>query len=86
MQCCCRLHAGLQGPKERWPLIHQSWFHGKVERIEAEALLENDGDFLVRESKKKEGQYVLTALVGKQPQHLVLVDSQGKVRGSGWWG
>lgn len=69
----------MQGPKERWPLIHQSWFHGKVERIEAEALLEKDGDFLVRESKTKEGHYVLTALVGKQPQHLVLVDPHGKV-------
>ena len=55
-----------------------------MERIEAAALLEKDGDFLVRESKKKEGSYVLTAFVGKQVQHLVLVDAEGKVCVSAW--
>ena len=51
-----------------------------MERIEAEAMLEKNGDFLVRESKKKQGQYVLTALAVDKPQHLLLVDSAGKVR------
>ena len=70
---------GQSGPKEKWPLIHQPWFHGKMERIEAEAMLEKNGDFLVRESSKKPGQYVLTAIAMNKPQHLLLVDSTGKV-------
>ena len=50
-----------------------------MERIEAEAMLEKNGDFLVRESSKKPGQYVLTAIAMNKPQHLLLVDSTGKV-------
>ncbi len=61
------------------PLPHQSYFHGGISRVEAEALLEADGDFLVRESSKRVGQYVLTGLASGQPQHLLLVDRQGKV-------
>ena len=30
------------------PLTQQQWFHGAMSRIEAEALLEDDGEFLIR--------------------------------------
>ena len=69
-----------KGPKQKWPLIHQPWFHGPMERTEASALLEKDGDFFVRESTTKKGQFVLTAMANKQAQNLLLIDSTGKVK------
>ena len=42
-------------------------------------LLEDEGDFLVRESKSKAGQYVLSGVQRGQPRHLLLVDPEGKV-------
>nr|AAL50639.1 EGF-receptor reporter [synthetic construct] len=56
------------------------WFHGKLSRREAEALLQLNGDFLVRESTTTPGQYVLTGLQSGQPKHLLLVDPEGVVR------
>nr|AMO65031.1 src activatable repoter BSRmut [synthetic construct] len=58
----------------------RSWFHGKLSRREAEALLQLNGDFLVRESTTTPGQYVLTGLQSGQPKHLLLVDPEGVVR------
>ncbi|XP_006923616.1 LOW QUALITY PROTEIN: SHC-transforming protein 1 [Pteropus alecto] len=58
----------------------EPWFHGKLSRREAEALLQLDGDFLVRESTTTPGQYVLTGLQSGQPKHLLLVDPEGVVR------
>ena len=55
------------------------YFHGTVSRVEAEGMLERDGDFLVRESGKQPGQYVLTGMGGGKAQHLLLIDKQGKV-------
>lgn len=66
----------------------ESWFHGKLSRREAEALLQLNGDFLVRESTTTPGQYVLTGLQSGQPKHLLLVDPEGvvSVRGVGGGG
>ncbi|XP_007525402.2 SHC-transforming protein 1 isoform X1 [Erinaceus europaeus] len=58
----------------------EPWFHGKLNRREAEALLQVNGDFLVRESTTTPGQYVLTGLQSGQPKHLLLVDPEGVVR------
>ncbi|XP_049638207.1 SHC-transforming protein 1 isoform X1 [Suncus etruscus] len=58
----------------------EPWFHGKLSRREAEALLQLNGDFLVRESTTTAGQYVLTGLQNGQPKHLLLVDPEGVVR------
>ncbi|XP_021105016.1 SHC-transforming protein 1 isoform X2 [Heterocephalus glaber] len=58
----------------------EPWFHGKQSRREAEALLQLNGDFLVRESTTTPGQYVLTGLQSGQPKHLLLVDPEGVVR------
>lgn len=65
----------------------EPWFHGKLNRREAEALLQLNGDFLVRESTTTPGQYVLTGLQSGQPKHLLLVDPEGvvSVAGGGWW-
>lgn len=59
-------------------LHKMSWFHGKLTRAEAEALVVNDGDFLVRESKQA-GQYVLTGMEAGNRKHLLLVDPEGVV-------
>lgn len=64
----------------------ESWFHGKLSRREAEALLQLNGDFLVRESTTTPGQYVLTGLQSGQPKHLLLVDPEGVVSvAERWW-
>ncbi len=62
------------------PLHVQPYFHGRIARPNAESLVREDGDFLVRESTNKPGQYVLTGLSNGRPQHLLLIDKSGKVR------
>ncbi|XP_053159117.1 SHC-transforming protein 2 isoform X2 [Hemicordylus capensis] len=61
-------------------LKHEPWYHGKMSRRDAEKLLQVDGDFLVRDSITKPGQYVLTGMHSRQPKHLLLVDPEGVVR------
>lgn len=63
----------------------EPWFHGKLNRREAEALLQLNGDFLVRESTTTPGQYVLTGLQSGQPKHLLLVDPEGVVSMAELW-
>lgn len=60
-------------------LSQQKYYHGPLSRVEAEGLLLCDGDFLIRESSKKPGQYVLTGMADGKAQHLLLMDKQGKV-------
>lgn len=62
------------------PLTAEVWFHAGISRPISERLLQQDGDFLVRESQGKRGQYVLTGLEGKTPKHLLLIDPEGVVR------
>lgn len=61
------------------PLSVQLYFHGQISRGEAESMIIVDGDFLVRESVNKPGQYVLTGRSGGLPQHLLLIDKNGRV-------
>ena len=42
------------------PLESQPWYHGKVHRAEAEALIHEDGDFLVRENVTMPDTYTLS--------------------------
>ncbi|XP_036399447.1 SHC-transforming protein 4-like [Megalops cyprinoides] len=61
-------------------LQREAWYHGKMSRREAESLLMDSGDFLVRESSSTPGQYVLSGLQGGTAKHLLLVDPEGMVR------
>uniref|UniRef100_A0A0P5E3R5 SHC-transforming protein n=1 Tax=Daphnia magna TaxID=35525 RepID=A0A0P5E3R5_9CRUS len=61
-------------------LLQEIWFHGPISRKEAEDLLKQDGDFLVRESQGSQGQYVLTGMQSGHHKHLLLVDPEGVVR------
>ncbi|XP_061589239.1 SHC-transforming protein 3 [Cololabis saira] len=58
----------------------QSWYHGEMSRRDAEKLLKNDGDFLVRKSTTNPGSYVLTGVHNGLAKHLLLVDPEGTVR------
>ncbi|XP_055388967.1 SHC-transforming protein 3 [Condylostylus longicornis] len=70
----------LSAEAQKAQLLTESWFHFAIGRPEAESLLKNDGDFLVRESQGKPGQYVLTGLEGNNPKHLLLIDPDGVVQ------
>lgn len=61
-------------------LENEIWYHGKISRNEAESLIRNDGDFLVRESLLNPGKYILTVMQGDTKKHLLLVDPDGKIR------
>nr|XP_012629240.1 SHC-transforming protein 3 isoform X2 [Microcebus murinus] len=56
------------------------WYQGEMSRKEAEGLLENDGDFLVRKSTTNPGSFVLTGMHNGQAKHLLLVDPEGTIR------
>ncbi|XP_057675526.1 SHC-transforming protein 3 [Corythoichthys intestinalis] len=58
----------------------QAWYRGKMSRRDAEKLLREDGDFLVRKSATNPGSYVLTGMHNGMAKHLLLVDPEGTVR------
>eukprot|EP00039_Didymoeca_costata_P025483 m.13520 g.13520 ORF g.13520 m.13520 type:complete len:432 (+) comp4871_c0_seq1:98-1393(+) len=62
------------------PLDDELWFHGAVTREEAESLLQEEGDFLVRESLDGPGQCILSVLFERRPLHIMLVDGTGAIR------
>ncbi|KAG7316150.1 hypothetical protein KOW79_021016 [Hemibagrus wyckioides] len=62
-----------------------AWYHGQLHREGAEELLNNDGDFLVRDSSTGGGDYVLSCMWKKQSMHfkiirIVLRPKQGYTR------
>ncbi|XP_061183967.1 uncharacterized protein LOC133192115 [Saccostrea echinata] len=66
--------------KRRHSLRSQSWYHGRLLRQEAEKMLRNEGDFLVRESlnkKKNTSQYVLSVLWQNYRHILLIQDDEG---------
>ncbi|XP_062867971.1 SHC-transforming protein 3 [Trichomycterus rosablanca] len=67
-------------PRSLPELEQQSWYHGEMSRHNAEKLLHNDGDFLVRKSTTNPGSYVLTGMHNSLAKHLLLVDPEGTVR------
>ncbi|CAF3480703.1 unnamed protein product [Rotaria sordida] len=75
-----------QETQGRWDIMNnldvykENWFHGKISREEAEHLLTHSGDFLVRESVKIPGQFILSGRYQNQFKHLLLVDPEGVIR------
>jgi SHC-transforming protein 1 len=61
-------------------LEQEEWYHGAVSREAAERLLQNNGEFLVRDSGNTPGQYVLSGMQNNSKKHLLLVDPNGIVR------
>ncbi|KAK1153977.1 hypothetical protein AOXY_G29225 [Acipenser oxyrinchus oxyrinchus] len=54
-------------------LRSHAWYHGKIRREAAEALLETDGEFLIRDSQSSPGDYVLTCQWRDQPMHFRII-------------
>lgn len=73
----------LSAEVQRSQLLTETWFHGLISRPIAEAMLQQDGEFLVRESRAKPGQYVLTGMEAATPKHLLLIDPAGVVSAGG---
>ncbi|XP_008581897.1 PREDICTED: SH2 domain-containing protein 3A [Galeopterus variegatus] len=50
----------MQVPQDEEDLAGQPWYHGPLSREKAEALLQQDGDFLVRASRSRGGHPVIS--------------------------
>lgn len=62
-------------PNEEIPLQEEAWFHGTIDRKNVPALLKKDGDYLVRESSTKPGQFVLSTLFDGAVKHFIIQSS-----------
>ncbi|XP_008324407.1 tyrosine-protein kinase Fer [Cynoglossus semilaevis] len=73
-------------PTSERPLAEQEWYHGAIPRTEAQELLRQQGDFLVRESHGKPGEYVLSVFSDEQRRHFIIqfADSQYRFEGTGF--
>ncbi|XP_054613642.1 tyrosine-protein kinase Fer isoform X3 [Dunckerocampus dactyliophorus] len=73
-------------PSSERPLAEQEWYHGAIPRTEAQELLRQQGDFLVRESHGKPGEYVLSVFSDEQRRHFIIqfADSQYRFEGTGF--
>ncbi|KAM3623313.1 uncharacterized protein V6R79_009843 [Siganus canaliculatus] len=54
-------------------LRSHAWYHGPLGREAAEALMERDGDFLVRDSSSAPGDYVLSCFWKNGPMHFKII-------------
>ncbi|XP_035847522.1 tyrosine-protein kinase Fer-like [Sander lucioperca] len=59
-------------PTSERPLADQEWYHGAIPRTEAQELLRQQGEFLVRESHGKPGEYVLSVFSDEQRRHFII--------------
>nr|XP_033785036.1 tyrosine-protein kinase Fer [Geotrypetes seraphini]XP_033785037.1 tyrosine-protein kinase Fer [Geotrypetes seraphini] len=68
------------------PLAEQEWYHGAIPRVEAQELLKLQGDFLVRESHGKPGEYVLSVFSDGQRRHFIIqyAENQYRFEGTGF--
>uniref|UniRef100_A0A7N6FLP4 Tyrosine-protein kinase n=1 Tax=Anabas testudineus TaxID=64144 RepID=A0A7N6FLP4_ANATE len=73
-------------PTSERPLAEQEWYHGAIPRTEAQELLRQQGDFLVRESHGKPGEYVLSVFSDEQRRHFIIqfADNQYRFEGTGF--
>ena len=61
------------------PVSLLPFFHHLLSRKDCEQLLQEEGDFLLRESQSKRGQYVISGLYQGKYQHLLFLAQNGKV-------
>lgn len=66
-------------PDVKRPLDQQDWYHGAIPRLEVQQLLQNDGDFLVRQSQGKH-EYVLSAYWAGSCRHFLIQKSENVYR------
>lgn len=70
-------------PTSERPLAEQEWYHGAIPRTEAQELLRTQGDFLVRESHGKPGEYVLSVYSDEQRRHFIIQYNENQYRFEG---
>ncbi|KAM7537809.1 hypothetical protein Aperf_G00000062749 [Anoplocephala perfoliata] len=73
------ISTGGEGTKSLEP-VGEPWYVGQVTRQKAEALLQYDGDFLVRASTQQPNQFVLSGMQNGKKRHLLLINPEGQVR------
>uniref|UniRef100_H3BWY8 Tyrosine-protein kinase n=1 Tax=Tetraodon nigroviridis TaxID=99883 RepID=H3BWY8_TETNG len=72
-------------PTSERPLAEQEWYHGAIPRTEAQELLRQQGEFLVRESHGKPGEYVLSVFSDDQRHFIIqFADGQYRFEGTGF--
>ncbi|XP_061495455.1 SH2 domain-containing protein 3A isoform X2 [Rhineura floridana] len=54
-------------------LRSHAWYHGCLPRREAESLLQDDGEFLIRDSRSSPGDYVLSCCWEGQAMHFKII-------------
>nr|XP_028568905.1 SH2 domain-containing protein 3A isoform X1 [Podarcis muralis] len=54
-------------------LRSHAWYHGCLPRQEAESLLQDDGEFLIRDSRSSSDDYVLSCRWGGQALHFKII-------------
>lgn len=64
------LELELSLPSEQ--IISHAWYHGMLSRGAAEALLQQDREFLVRDSYSQPSNYVLSCRTNGQHMHFVI--------------
>ena len=60
-------------------LKQELWYHGGLSRNDAEKLLQQNGQYLVRQSVKNPTQFVLSGMVDSVPRHILVTNEQGEV-------
>ena len=51
------------------------WFHGVLPRLEVVRLLQEDGDFLVRETVRNEEKQIVLSVMWSTPKHFIVQTS-----------
>ncbi|KAI6660076.1 SHC-transforming protein 1-like [Oopsacas minuta] len=62
------------------PINSLPFFHPILSRKDCELLLKQNGDFLIRESQSKKGQYVISGLHLGRYQHLLFLTQDSKIQ------
>lgn len=89
----CQLHTNriynilsVKKKKTRHAAVVFSWYHGKISREEAEALLNDfreEGDFLVRDSVHFQGDYTLSIYFEGMVDHYRIIAKHNKLEVDG---
>ncbi len=77
-------HPILDFESHRRLIANEPWYFGEMSSQEAAKLMNNTGDFLVRESSRNKGQFVLTVRNAEHVIHLNLLDDDGSIKNETW--
>jgi hypothetical protein len=72
--------APLDFETQKRQIRNERWYFGAMDSGKAADLMNNAGDFLVRDSSRKKGQFVLTVRNANRVKHLNLLDEDGSIK------